>query len=222
MLFLIQSFVIVFMGLALVLKSTASVTIEVPTTDIEMLQIYHTTFYEWVDDWFNTVNRTNKTSPLKERLKSYDFWIKTWLDSHSGSQPISSTSASSLRLPTTITTRATSLITPSRSVSSAVNTSITQHLSRFPSPDQSIKIVVYYGQQNTDKISLSQICQNPHVDIVILAFLTHFFGPGDFPIINFGAACGGQTSQMEKFWRYRTLELQVYGGGYWEVSSPWQ
>jgi chitinase len=34
------------------------------------------------------------------------------------------------------------------------------------------------------------------VDIVILAFLTEFFGPGGFPKVNFGATCGGQTSEM--------------------------
>ncbi len=41
------------------------------------------------------------------------------------------------------------------------------------------------------------MCQNDNVDIVILAFLTDFFGPGGFPVVNFGSACGGQTPQMQ-------------------------
>lgn len=40
------------------------------------------------------------------------------------------------------------------------------------------------------------MCENENVDMVIPAFLTHFAGPGGYPIIDFGAACGGQTQQM--------------------------
>lgn len=59
-------------------------------------------------------------------------------------------------------------------------------------------LAVYYGQSpTTAKISLQELCQNANVDIVILAFLTEFFGPGGFPKLNFGSACGGQTPEME-------------------------
>lgn len=59
-------------------------------------------------------------------------------------------------------------------------------------------LAVYYGQSPaTAQTSLRQLCQNPNVDIVILAFLTEFFGPGGFPKLNFGAACGGQTPEMK-------------------------
>ena len=59
-------------------------------------------------------------------------------------------------------------------------------------------LAVYYGQtEATGKTKLSQMCQDKNVDIVILAFLTEFFGPGGYPKLNFGAACGGQTSQMK-------------------------
>lgn len=157
-----------------------------------MLQIYHTAFREWMDDWFSTVNATDKAVPLRQRVQAYDRWMKKWLDCHSGSRPVPSIPASA------ITTTTTSLITAFTTVSSpATSISNTNHSPSFPLPDRSMKIAVYYGQQNADKISLGQICQNPAVDIVILAFLTHFFGPGGFPVVNFGAACGGQTSQME-------------------------
>lgn len=70
-----------------------------------------------------------------------------------------------------------------------------------PVPSQSAieskELVVYYGQSNaTADTTLAQVCENKDVDMVILAFLTNFAGPGGYPTINFGAACGGQTQQM--------------------------
>ena len=70
-----------------------------------------------------------------------------------------------------------------------------------PVPSQSAskskELVVYYGQSPaTAETTLAQVCENANVDMVILAFLTHFAGPGGYPIIDFGAACGGQTQQM--------------------------
>lgn len=59
-------------------------------------------------------------------------------------------------------------------------------------------LAVYYGQSPaTAKMSLQELCQNENVDIVVLAFLTEFFGDGGFPKLNFGSACGGQTPEME-------------------------
>ena len=59
-------------------------------------------------------------------------------------------------------------------------------------------VAVYYGQTDaTAQVSLGQLCQNQNVDIVVLAFLTEFSGPGGFPTLNFGAACSGQTPQMQ-------------------------
>lgn len=59
-------------------------------------------------------------------------------------------------------------------------------------------LAVYYGQSPaTAQTRLEDLCQNKNVDIVILAFLTEFFGPGGLPKLNFGAACGGQTPEMK-------------------------
>jgi len=64
-------------------------------------------------------------------------------------------------------------------------------------PDSSSNVAVYYGQSGaTGQVSLSKLCQDPSVDIVVLAFLTTFFGPGGMPSLNLGSSCGGQTSQM--------------------------
>lgn len=59
-------------------------------------------------------------------------------------------------------------------------------------------LAVYYGQSPaTAQTSLNELCQDENVDIVIIAFLTEFFGPGGLPKLNFGSACGGQTPEME-------------------------
>ena len=62
---------------------------------------------------------------------------------------------------------------------------------------KSKELVVYYGQSlATAETTLAQVCENENVDMVILAFLTHFSGPAGYPTIDFGAACGGQTQKM--------------------------
>lgn len=64
--------------------------------------------------------------------------------------------------------------------------------------DASDNVAVYFGQTDaTGKTSLASLCQDPAVDIVILAFITATSGPGSYPKLNFGAACDGQTPQMK-------------------------
>ncbi|KAI4085913.1 MAG: hypothetical protein LQ344_008027 [Seirophora lacunosa] len=61
----------------------------------------------------------------------------------------------------------------------------------------SSNLAVYYGQSPaTSPTTLAQMCQDPDVDIVILAFLTTFFGPGGYPSLNLGAACAGPSPEM--------------------------
>ncbi|KAL9046243.1 MAG: hypothetical protein Q9214_000870, partial [Letrouitia sp. 1 TL-2023] len=56
-------------------------------------------------------------------------------------------------------------------------------------------LAVYYGQSAaTSQVTLAQMCADPSVDIVVLAFLTTYFGPGGYPTLNLGAACGGGPS----------------------------
>ena len=55
-------------------------------------------------------------------------------------------------------------------------------------------VAVYYGQTAaTSQVSLAQMCQDPNVNIIILAFLTQISGPGGYPTVNFASACGGNT-----------------------------
>ncbi len=59
----------------------------------------------------------------------------------------------------------------------------------------SSNLAVYYGQSGaTGQVTLAQMCQDSNVDIVILAFLTTFFGPGGYPTLNLGAACSGSSA----------------------------
>ncbi|CAO1605532.1 hypothetical protein XANCAGTX0491_009048 [Xanthoria calcicola] len=59
-------------------------------------------------------------------------------------------------------------------------------------------VAVYYGQSPaTSQMTLAQMCQDENVDIVILAFLTTFFGAGGYPGVNLGAACGGSSQKMQ-------------------------
>ena len=65
------------------------------------------------------------------------------------------------------------------------------------SAQSSSNVAVYYGQSGaTGEVSLSQLCSNSNADIVILAFLTQYFSTGNYPTLNFGAACAGNSPQM--------------------------
>lgn len=58
-------------------------------------------------------------------------------------------------------------------------------------------IAVYYGQSGaTGESTLEAQCADPDIDIVILAFVITRNYQGKYPDVNFGAACGGQTSEM--------------------------
>jgi hypothetical protein len=54
----------------------------------------------------------------------------------------------------------------------------------------SSNIAVYYGQSPlTSSSSLTAQCSDPNIDIVILAFIVAAKSGGDYPAVNFGAAC---------------------------------
>lgn len=84
-------------------------------------------------------------------------------------------------------------------IRSSFNSSAATPTPVFPQPKSKHKeLVVYYGQSAaTAETTLLQMCENENVDMVILAFLTHFSGPAAYPTIDFGAACGGQTPKMQ-------------------------
>jgi chitinase len=59
-------------------------------------------------------------------------------------------------------------------------------------------VAAYYGQTpNTKSGDLLQLCQNPNVDMVVLAFVTSFFTNGGFPSASFGPGCRGSTTAQQ-------------------------
>ncbi|KAI9854493.1 MAG: hypothetical protein M1824_000304 [Vezdaea acicularis] len=62
-------------------------------------------------------------------------------------------------------------------------------------------IAVYFGQTpNTASTDLYAQCLDENVDIVMIGYLVSFNqGGSDYPQLNFGAACGGQTALQEQY-----------------------
>jgi hypothetical protein len=67
-------------------------------------------------------------------------------------------------------------------------------------PQSTENVAVYFGQTDaTSSTSLAKQCADQNIDIVILAFVVSRNSSGGlYPGVNFGAACGGQTSLMEE------------------------
>lgn len=129
--------------------------------------------------------------------------------SSSTSSSSTSSSASQTIMPVTVINTTPVLYTTSSSQSSYLPTSTiapsasTQTIAPRPSSSSSYTFnpmasdlnVVYYAQTvETNSVPLLQICQDPDIDIVILAFVTNFFGPGGYPTVNFGPKCWASNS----------------------------
>jgi hypothetical protein len=59
-------------------------------------------------------------------------------------------------------------------------------------------VAAYYGQTpDTRSGDLLQLCQNPNIDIVVLALVTSFFTNGGLPSASFGPGCRGSTAAQQ-------------------------
>lgn len=275
-------------------------SVEVPMTELSMLQSEQATFAQWMNDWFNSsgsADREASVALLQQEYQAYQGWMSAWLDSAiigaPAPSPLPITVASvplpnsamssgaiaptlvpvtSAPVPLPVATTLTSVLVPVQASASTASVTSAQspaaassglvpekvglhHSSASglrqssapsyqpptspsqapvqPSPATSAvadpytsaiasaapapttapggpggsggsfnaqsnsNVAVYYGQSGaTGEVTLAQMCQDSSVDIVVLAFLTTFFGPGGYPTVNFGAACGGTTSAM--------------------------
>ena len=136
--------------------------------------------------------------------------VKTYVSRTPNVGSASSTKPTSLKTLKTVVVQARTTMSTSTNVSRSPIAAITMSSkTRSPSPrrndgytfdpDASDNVAVYYGQTAaTGQINLTSLCEDPSVDIVILAFLTQFFGPGGYPTVNFGAACGGQSPEQQQ------------------------
>ncbi|KAL9132241.1 MAG: hypothetical protein Q9217_000045 [Psora testacea] len=60
-------------------------------------------------------------------------------------------------------------------------------------------VAVYWGgTAASSQVDLAQTCQDPNVNIINIAFLTNYDGPGGYPKIDFGPGCGGQSPVQQQ------------------------
>jgi hypothetical protein len=77
-------------------------------------------------------------------------------------------------------------------------------------------VAVYYGASPaTQQGGIIALCENPNVDIVVLAFLTEYVAGGGYPAINFGDACWAATPAQQA----AAPDLQDCSNVAWEVQG---
>ncbi|KAJ9645557.1 hypothetical protein H2204_001138 [Knufia peltigerae] len=65
-------------------------------------------------------------------------------------------------------------------------------------PQASNLNVVYYSQTDlTGTVTLTQVCSDPSIDAVILAFITGLFGPGGYPSMNMASNCWAPSAAQQ-------------------------
>jgi len=198
-------------------RTTSSVNISIIL--LEQLEIEHKSFHGWIEAWLDSNNSQTTCHQIEQEMQAYDDSISAWLASATSTDnPLSmassknsglsvtsemaenSGSISALPETTAMVTKASVTIT-----SAAVGVSTPTHLSTVSASNTQKdsllgkSLAVYYGQSNaTAQVTLAQLCRDQNVDIVILAFLTTFFGPGEYPTVNFGAACNDEATSAAK------------------------
>ena len=161
--------------------------VEVPLAELQMLQSEYTTFHGWMYAYLSSVNSTDpQAAQLSQDVQAYDMWINIFLNKYaSNSSASASASAPSVAPP----------LSASATAAAPYATGMTNATSGTFNAQSPGNLAVYYGQSPaTEKYTLEQMCQDQNVDIVVLAFVTTFFGPGGQPVINFGPATGGSPT----------------------------
>ncbi|KAK5446664.1 hypothetical protein LTS15_009596 [Exophiala xenobiotica] len=81
-------------------------------------------------------------------------------------------------------------------------------------PQASNLNVVYYSQTDlTSTVSLTQICSDPSIDIIILAFVTELFGPGNYPSMNMASNCWAPNAAQQAAGATGLLDCVQVGDG---------
>ncbi len=158
--------------------------VEVPLAELQMLQSEYTTFHGWMTAYLSSAKSTDpQSAQLSQDVQAYDTWINIFFSKY-----VNSTSASAAASAPAAAVSPPAMAAPYAVIKNAsTNTSF--------DAQSSSNLAVYYGQSPaTANYTLEQMCQDSNVDIVILAFLTTFFGPGNQPVLNLGAATGGNPT----------------------------
>ena len=197
---------------------------DVTQPEIVQLQGEYSQFKGWMTTFFASANANDPgVATLQVQFTAYDGWITNFF-SQAGiaSAPAASKTHMASSLPASVTSvPVSSLLLVSAPFTSAGLSSPTGTASPLyanstgpasvpaagPTGTGSAGAVatfnaktstnqaVYYGQSpQTGDVTLGAICEDPSVDIVIVAFLKTFFGPGGYPVLNLGAACGSDAT----------------------------
>ena len=148
--------------------------------------------------YLSSYNSTDpQTAQLTQDVQAYDMWINIFLAKYANSTstpaaaypPAVASPSAAASIPAAATSAQASA-TAAAPYKVLMNTSASTNGSF--NAQSSSNLAVYYGQSPaTDDFTLEQMCQDANVNIVVLAFMTNFFGPAGEPVINFGPATGG-------------------------------
>ena len=172
-------------------RQTSAGFVNIPLAELQMLQSEYTTFHGWMAAYLSSANSTDpRAAQLSQDVQAYDMWINIFLSKYAATPAASSSPvAASASAAATSSQVSPSVAPPYPAMANSSNTN-----GSF-SAQSSKNLAVYYGQSPaTDNFTLEQMCQDNNVDIVVLAFLTTFFGPAGQPVINFGPATGGNPT----------------------------
>ncbi len=160
-------------------RQTAPGFVNVPLAELQMLRSKHNLLSSSMSTYLATSNSSadSQVAQLNHGLSAYKDWIDAFLSKYADTNTTG--------IPSTIgAPNSAPYALPSNSSSS----------SSFDA-SSSKNIAVYYGQSPaTENVTLDEVCQDKNVDIVILAFLKKYIGPGGYPTVNFGGACGNIAS----------------------------
>ena len=171
--------------------------VQVPLAELQMLQSEYTTFHGWMAAYLSSASSTDpRTAQLNQDVQAYDMWIQIFLGKYATSNSTSAPAAAPASAAATSAPPSAPSVAPSVAPTLAPYAVMANSSANNTFNAQSSgNLAVYYGQSPaTIDYTLEQICQDKNVDIVVLAFMTTFFGPGGQPVINFGPATGGDPT----------------------------
>ena len=197
---------------------------DVTQPEVVQLQSEYSQLKGWMTTFFASANASDPgVATLQVQFTAYDGWITNFFGQAgiasasaasiapmTSSPPASVTSAPvSSPPPASASSASTGLSSPSGTasplyanstgpanvpVAGPTGTGSAGAIATF-NAKASTNQAVYYGQTpQTGDVTLGAICEDPSVDIVVLAFLKTFFGPGGYPVLNLGAACGSDAT----------------------------
>ena len=209
-------------------KSVANQRRDVTQPEIVELQSEYSQFKGWMATFFASANAHDPAvATLQNQFTAYDGWITNFFGQAGIASALAASTASTASSPPASVTSAPVSSPPPASAPSAsaglfsptgtasplyanstgpasvpaagpTGTGSAGAVATF-NAKASTNQAVYYGQSpQTANVTLGTICEDPSVDIVILAFLSEFFGPGGYPVLNLGAACGSDATTQAK------------------------